>query len=84
MRVLHADPDGLLYILLRRGGETVFEVIDARSGVLLASEALPSEERQALGVPTRFFRGGRFGYRSDVGPEGLPVVEIIEVTLVAR
>ena len=84
MRLLHADRDGLLYILLRRGGETVFEVIDARSGVLLASEALPSEERQALGIPTRFFRGGRLGYRHDEGPEGLPVVEIIEVKLVAK
>ena len=84
MRLLHADPDGLLYVLLRRGGETVFEVIDALSGALLASEAFPSEERQALGVPTRFFRGGRFGYRRDEGPEALPVVEIIEVTLVAK
>ena len=81
MGLLHADRDGLLYVLLRRGEETVFEVIDERSAAILASGAFPSEERQALGVPTRFFRGGRLGYRRDEGPEGLTVVEIIEVKL---
>lgn len=84
LRLLYADRDGLLYILLRRGGEAVFEVIDARSAVLLASEAFPWEERQAMGVPTRFFRGGTLGYRRDEGPEGLHVVDIVEVTLVAK
>lgn len=84
MRLLHADREGLLYVLLRRAAETVFEVIDTRSGVLLAWDAFPSEEMQALGVPTRFFRGGRLGYRRDEGPEGLPVVDIIEVMLGAK
>lgn len=59
-------------------------MIDARSGALLASEAFPWEERRARGVPARFFRGGRLGYRRDEGAEGMPVVEIIEVTLVAK
>ena len=63
--------------------EVVLEVIDTRSGELLASEAYPASRAREV-LPRGLFRGSLVGYRyvDDEGP--LPFVEIIEVELVAR
>ncbi len=63
--------------------EVVLEVIDTRSGELLASEVYPASQAREV-FPRGLFRGSLVGYRyvEDEGP--LPFVEIIEVELVAR
>ena len=62
--------------------ESVLEVIDARSGELLASEVIPvSEARRVL--PRTLFRGSFLGYRYEDG-QGEPFVDIVEVKLTAR
>ena len=62
--------------------EVVLEVIDTRSGELLASEVFSASRAREV-VPRGLFRGSLIGYRyvADEGP--LPFVEIIEVALVA-
>ena len=61
--------------------EYVVEVIDTRSGELLASEVFRLSEAQGI-VPTAFFRGSLRGYRHQVGDDGLPLVEIVTLELV--
>ena len=62
--------------------ESVLEVIDTRSGELLASEAYPvSQARRVL--PRTLFRGSFLGYRYEEGPDG-PSVEIVAVELIPR
>ena len=63
--------------------EVVLEVIDTRSGELLASEVFSASRARKV-IPRGLFRGSLVGYRyvEDEGP--LPSVEIIEVELVAR
>lgn len=63
--------------------EVVLEVIDTRSGELLASEVFSASRAREV-IPRGLFRGSLVGYRyaEDEGP--LPFVEIIELELVAR
>ncbi len=63
--------------------EHVVEVIDTRSGELLASEVFTRSRAQEI-VPRAFFRGSLRGYRYLVGEDGLPVVEIVALELVGR
>ena len=59
----------------------VVEVIDLRSGQLLASDVYsPSQVNETL--PRGLFRGSLMGYRHKVGDDGLPLVEIVVVDLV--
>ena len=68
--------------LRRQLGRDVLEVIDTRSGRLLASEVVPvSQARQT--VPRTLFAGSFLGYRYEEGPAG-PVVKIVSVELVPR
>lgn len=60
--------------------EVVVEVIDTRSGRLLASEAQPLSQAR-LTLPRSLFRGSFVGYRYEEGPAG-PVVEVVSVELV--
>lgn len=62
--------------------ETVVEVIDARSGRLLASRVQPTSQARRT-VPRSLFSGSFLGYRHDEGPAG-PVVEIVSVELIPR
>ena len=63
--------------------ELVLEVIDTRSGTLLASDRyVTSEARDVL--PLGMFRGSLRGYRYKEDEGGLPYVEIVELALVAR
>lgn len=63
--------------------EVLFEVIDARSGELLASDLHPATEARQF-VPRALFRGSLTGYRYREGEDGLPFVEIVRVELVPR
>lgn len=63
--------------------ELVLEVIDTRSGVLLASDRYVSSEARDL-LPLGMFRGSLRGYRYKEDEAGLPYVEIVELALVAR
>lgn len=63
--------------------EYVVEVIDTRSGELLASEVYSQSQRHEI-VPRSLFRGSLVGYRYKVGDDGLPFVEIVTAHLVAR
>ena len=63
--------------------EHVLEVIDTRSGELLASEVFSQAEVDEI-VPRSLFRGSPVGYRYRVGDDGLPYVEIVTVELVRR
>ena len=63
--------------------ENVVEVMDTRSGELLASEVFIRSRAQEI-VPRAFFRGSLRGYRYLVGDDGLPFVEIVTLELVAR
>ena len=65
--------------------EVVLEVIDVRSGELLASERHKAAKVREE-VPQAFFGGGRLGYTyKEEGAEGgLPSVEIVALELAAR
>lgn len=63
--------------------ELVIEVIDTRSGELLASDVYGASEARGI-VPWGLFRGSLRGYRYREGVGGLPFVEIVRVELVAR
>jgi hypothetical protein len=63
--------------------ENVVEVIDTRSGELLASVVFTQSRAREI-VPRAFFRGSLRGYRYLDGEEGLPFVEIVTLELVAR
>ena len=64
--------------------EIVVEVIDTRSGELLASEVYPASRARDI-LPRGLFRGSLLGYRYKQGKDDLlPFVEIIEVELAPR
>ena len=63
--------------------EVVVEMIDVRSGELLASETHPTAEAMRF-IPPALFRGGRLGYLHGEADNGLPFVEIVAVELEAR
>lgn len=63
--------------------EHIVEVIDTRSGELLASEVYTARQLGET-VPTSFFRGSLVGYRYNRGDGGLPFVEIVTLELVPR
>lgn len=63
--------------------EHIVEVIDTRSGELLASEVYTARQLSEI-VPTSFFRGSLVGYRYNRGDGGLPFVEIVTLELVPR
>lgn len=63
--------------------EAVVEMIDTRTGELLASEVYPvSEARES--IPTQLFRGLKQGAVYSEGPDGFPFVNIVSVELEAR
>ncbi len=63
--------------------EILFEVIDTRSGELLASDLHPAAWARQF-TPRALFRGSLTGYRHKEGENGLPFVEIVRVELVPR
>ncbi len=63
--------------------EVVVEVIDTRSGELLASDPYMWPEARDI-IPQGLFRGSLRGYRYRESEGGLPFVEIVSVELVAR
>ena len=63
--------------------EVVIEVIDTRSGELLASEVFRLPQLMETAA-MELFRGSLRGYRYEEGDDGLPFVDIMEVTLVPR
>lgn len=63
--------------------EAVVEMIDTRTGELLASEVYPVSEARSA-IPTQLFRGGKQGAVYKEGPDGLPLVDIVAVELEAR
>lgn len=63
--------------------EVVLEVIDTRSGEMLASDVYPVSRAREL-FPRGLFRGSLVGYRYAENEGHLPFVEIIEVELVTR
>ena len=63
--------------------EVLFEVIDLRSGELLASDLYPATQARQF-VLRALFRGSLTGYRYQEGDYGLPYVEIVRVELVPR
>lgn len=63
--------------------EFVIEVIDTKSGELLASDVYRSSEGREI-IPWGLFRGSLRGYRYKEGESGMPFVEIVTVELVAR
>ena len=63
--------------------EAVVEIIDTRSGELLASEVYPVSEAREL-VPTQLFRGIKQGAVYREGRDGIPSVTIVSVDLEAR
>ncbi len=63
--------------------EVVVEVIDTRSGELLASDPYMWPEARDI-IPQGLFRGSLRGYRYQESEGGLPFVEIVSVELVAR
>lgn len=63
--------------------DVLFEVIDARSGELLASDLHPATQARQF-VPKALFRGSLTGYRYKESDDGLPFVEIVTLELVAR
>ena len=63
--------------------EVLFEVIDTRSGELLASELHPAAQAREF-APKALFKGSLSGYRYKEGDDGLPFVEIVRVELVPR
>jgi hypothetical protein len=63
--------------------EGLFEVIDTRSGELLASDLHPAGAARQF-APRALFQGSLTGYRYKEGDDGLPFVEIVRVELVPR
>ena len=63
--------------------DVLFEVIDARSGELLASDLHPATQARQF-VPRALFRGSLTGYRYKESDDGLPFVEIVTLELVPR
>lgn len=63
--------------------EFVIEVIDTRSGELLASDVHRWLDVQGI-IPQGLFRGSLTGYRYKESESGMPFVEIVMVELVAR
>ena len=59
------------------------EMLDLRSGELLASDVYPVEEAMTF-LPRRLFRGTMEGYVHKETEAGLPVVEIVAIELVAK
>ena len=67
--------------------EVVLEIIDLRSGELLASAVRPlrtSPGEEDSNMPTAMFRKGFLGYRYEEGPDGLPFVEVVRLELVGE
>ena len=63
--------------------EYLVEVIDTRSGELLASEVYSEPQRHEV-VPRSLFRGSLVGYLHKVGDDALPFVEIVTAELVPK
>ena len=63
------------------GMEAIAEVIDPRSGELLASDTFPGTSVRDT-IPRSLFRGSLTGYRYDPGDGGPPSVRIMKVELV--
>ena len=63
--------------------EVVIEVIDTRSGELLASDVFRVADLMEQAA-MELFRGSLRGYRYEVGDDGLPYVEVVAVELVPR
>ena len=63
--------------------EVVVEVIDTRSGELLASDVYTAAQLMEV-MPRYLFRGSLRGYRHEVWADGLPFVKIVSVELVPR
>lgn len=63
--------------------ELVLEVIDTRSGHLLASDTYRTSDMREV-LPWSLFRGSHMGYRYKENEGGLPFVEIVALELVAR
>ena len=65
--------------------ELVFEMIDTRSGELLASEVhLVTRAREIFSYPLVRGKGAMRAYRHGEGEDGLPFVDILAVELLAR
>ena len=60
--------------------EVVAEVIDTRSGELLASQVYSAPRFREI-IPHGFFRGSLRGFRHEVGDDGLPFVDIVSLEL---
>ena len=63
--------------------EAVVEMIDTRTGKVLASEVYPVSEAREV-IPTQLFRGLKQGAVYREGTDGLPFVDIVSVELQAR
>ena len=63
--------------------ELVLEVIDTRSGQLLASDTYRTSDLREI-LPWGLFRGSLQGYRYKENEGGLPFVEIVTLELVVR
>lgn len=63
--------------------ELILEVIDTRSGQLLASDTHRTSEMRDI-LPLGLFRGSLQGYRYRESEGGLPFVEVVTLDLVAR
>ena len=63
--------------------EAVVEMIDTRTGELLASEVYPYSIARAS-IPPQLFRDVKQGAVYKEGPDGLPFVDIVSVELEAR
>ncbi len=63
--------------------EAVIEMIDTRTGELLASEAYPVSKARQL-VPSHLFRAVKQGAVYREGPDGFPFVDIVSVELKGR
>jgi hypothetical protein len=59
------------------------EVLDPRAGTILASEVVNSVAVADGAIPLEYFDGTRLGYRHGRGADGLPVVSIVEYSLVS-
>jgi hypothetical protein len=68
----------------RRFYNAHLEVIDPAKGVVLASEAVNNSAQRTGILPRGYFPGTNLGYRVSEGPDGLPVVSIVEYTLTPR
>ena len=64
--------------------EIVVEIIDTRSGRLLASDHRQTAAALRAGIPLGLFHASMLGYSPVLGDEGLRFVEIVEVSLAAK